>query len=154
MNKRDVKGYKGYYVTDCGLVFGKRKETSLVPTDCRGHLSVIICNSKTDRLRTYVHRLVWTTFVGDIPEGFIIDHINGVRGDNRLSNLQCITQSQNLRKGSRSIYDLPEYVSINKKKGNRKDAYTYRRKVNNKRVTLKTSTNLDVILEFAKNYED
>lgn len=153
MELRDVKGYDGYKVSNTGLVFGKRKETPLVPTNVRGHESVIICNGTKDRLRIYIHRLVWITFVGDIPEDKVIDHINGNRGDNRLENLQCISQSENLRKGVRSIYDLPEFVSVNKRKGNRKDVYTYRRYINGKRITLKTSINKDVVLKFAKLYD-
>lgn len=42
-----------------------------------------------------VHRLVYETFFGEIPEGMVIDHINGIRDDNRIENLRCITQSEN-----------------------------------------------------------
>jgi hypothetical protein len=41
------------------------------------------------------HRLVWEHFYGPIPEGMQIDHINGVRDDNRLENLRLATNSQN-----------------------------------------------------------
>lgn len=41
------------------------------------------------------HRLVYETFVGSIPQGMVIDHINGIKDDNRLENLRCISQSEN-----------------------------------------------------------
>lgn len=41
------------------------------------------------------HRLVYETFVGPIPQGMVIDHINGIKDDNRLENLRCISQSEN-----------------------------------------------------------
>ena len=151
---KDIKGFEGYTITSTGVVYGKRKNTPLVYNDVRGHKQVTLCNSSTDRLRIYVHRLMWMTFVGDIPEDKVIDHIDGDRANNELDNLQCITQSQNLRKGIRSIYTLPDYVSVNKRKGNRQDTYTYRRLVNGKRKTLKTSTDLNTVLKFAKNYTD
>jgi len=44
---------------------------------------------------TYVHRLVWMTFVGPIPEGMTIDHmIANHKFDNRLSALRLATQSE------------------------------------------------------------
>lgn len=40
-----------------------------------------------------VHRICWYLFYGDIPS--LIDHINGVRDDNRIVNLRAATHSQN-----------------------------------------------------------
>lgn len=40
------------------------------------------------------HRLAWLYVYGDWPKGQI-DHINGVRSDNRISNLRDVTVSQN-----------------------------------------------------------
>lgn len=42
-----------------------------------------------------VHRLVYETFVGEIPQGYQIDHINTIRTDNSLENLRCVTQAEN-----------------------------------------------------------
>ena len=44
-----------------------------------------------------VHRLVYKTFIGDIPEGMIVDHIDGDRNNNNVHNLRCVTQSENCR---------------------------------------------------------
>ena len=40
------------------------------------------------------HRLAWLYAHGEFPES-LIDHINGVRHDNRISNLRQATQKQN-----------------------------------------------------------
>lgn len=42
-----------------------------------------------------VHRIIWEMFNGKIPEGMEIDHINGVRDDNRIENLRCVTKQEN-----------------------------------------------------------
>lgn len=47
---------------------------------------------------TTVHRLVWNLHHGKIPDGRIIDHINNNSLDNRIDNLQCITQSENIKR--------------------------------------------------------
>ncbi|WP_206107767.1 NUMOD4 motif-containing HNH endonuclease [Paludisphaera rhizosphaerae] len=48
-----------------------------------------------------VHRLVAEAFLGECPEGLEVDHKNGVRSDNRASNLQYLTHAANCRKGRR-----------------------------------------------------
>ena len=45
----------------------------------------------------YMHRWIWEQIFGPIPPGWEIDHINGVRTDNRLENLRCIPQAANKR---------------------------------------------------------
>ena len=42
-----------------------------------------------------IHRLVLLAFVGPMPSGMISRHLNDVKTDNRLSNLQYGSQSQN-----------------------------------------------------------
>lgn len=42
------------------------------------------------------HRMVWVYINGDSPEGDL-DHINGVRTDNRISNLRSTDRSGNMR---------------------------------------------------------
>lgn len=41
------------------------------------------------------HRIIWVMFHGDIPDGYIIDHANRIKDDNRIENLQIVTHSQN-----------------------------------------------------------
>ncbi len=58
--------------------------------------------------RVFLHRVIWETENGTIPDGLEIDHINRDPRDNRLSNLRTASRSQNRRNrpysGGRSTY--------------------------------------------------
>jgi len=48
-----------------------------------------------NKKRVRAHRLIWIYHNGDIPDKFQIDHINGIRHDNRIENLRLVTNTQN-----------------------------------------------------------
>ncbi len=55
----------------------------------RGYLQVTL-----DRETRAAHRLAWAIATGAFPSG-VIDHINGVKTDNRLCNLRDVSMSEN-----------------------------------------------------------
>ena len=54
------------------------------------------------------HRFIFECFHGKINDAkLVVDHINNIKIDNRLENLQLITQSQNMKKEHRKGKKLP-----------------------------------------------
>ena len=45
-----------------------------------------------------VHTIIALCYLGERPDDKVIDHINTIRNDNRVENLQYITQSENIMK--------------------------------------------------------
>lgn len=41
-----------------------------------------------------MHRYVWSYYNGDIPKGYVIHHKDSNRGNNDITNLECLSNSQ------------------------------------------------------------
>lgn len=121
----NIKGYPGYYISKRGILFtslkrvgvkGKgqgRKGTTHVISNTWRKRSVSL--KSNGYLRFYIHRLVYEAWVSNIPKGYDIDHINGIKTDNRVSNLRAVSRSENLKhnyelgfKGSNYIHTFSD----------------------------------------------
>lgn len=56
--------------------------------------------SKVDCSVLKMHRVAWIMHYGEVPD--FIDHINGLRDDNRIENLRNVSKSQNCKNRSKS----------------------------------------------------
>ena len=75
---------------------GKNIKTS---NSGNGYLKFNIYNEKLEKPYTYSHhRFVYEVFKGPIPKCFEIDHLNNLKTDNRIKNLQLLTPKQNVQK--------------------------------------------------------
>lgn len=98
---KDIPGYEGLYqVSDCGCVRslnykGNKRIKYLRNTKHQTDYEGIDLYRDGKRKRFYIHRLVWEAFNCPIPDGYEIDHINGIRDDNRLVNLRVVTSKEN-----------------------------------------------------------
>ena len=45
-----------------------------------------------------IHRIVAETFLGSIPEGYDVDHIDGDKSNNSVTNLEIVTHQENMRR--------------------------------------------------------
>ena len=84
------------WVSKDGLVYrySKTKDKLVL---CKAHLSGSGYLSITiGKGKKYIHRIVWETFKGPIPDGYEIDHIEGNKTDNRLEMLRCVTHKENM----------------------------------------------------------
>ena len=63
------------------------------------YLNFTIYDKRLEKQINYIqHRFVYEVFRGPIPRCFEVDHVNNVKSDNRIKNLQLLTHKQNSRK--------------------------------------------------------
>ena len=53
------------------------------------------------------HRFIYECFHGQITDKRVVDHINNIRTDNRLDNLQLMTNRENTKKDHKGGKRLP-----------------------------------------------
>lgn len=134
---RDVVGYEGLYqVSSMGRVkslsremingrnFFISKDRILKPcVDTTGYYTLNLWKDRRPHT-SKVHKLVAIAFLGHYPcgQGTVLDHINGDKLDNRLTNLQMVTSRQNsticFRKGRDTL--TSKYVGVSWDKRSRK----------------------------------
>lgn len=126
-----------YIVTSDGKVYGRKGELAQ-QTTLDGYKEVRMWYNKRQHIHR-VHRLVMEVFEGE--SDLTVDHLNGDKTDNRLENLQYVTQNENQRR--RSETGIP---------GIHKCPHGWRYSVGGK--TLKTSTDVQKVIEFKEQYEN
>ena len=87
-----------YFVTNNGEVFKVNKgvKSFLRPCIRNGYLSVRINIDEKIKWHT-IHRLVATAFIPNFENKLQVNHLNGIKTDNRVENLEWATQSENTK---------------------------------------------------------
>ena len=118
---KDIKDYETFYeVSNFGQVRNVKTKLILKPAlSKKGYLQVHLCkNSKVKVF--YIHRLVAQTFIFNQQNKKQVNHINGIKTDNRDKNLEWVTCSENImhsyKKGLQPIvWDNQLKIKIAKK---------------------------------------
>lgn len=94
---KPIKGYEEIYrATSLGTIFSVRKGIHLSPVpDEDGYLRVSL-SFKNKKKNYFIHRLIANTFIDNPHNKPQVNHINGIKSDNRPENLEWVTSSENL----------------------------------------------------------
>ena len=93
-----INGYANYSVSDQGNIRNDAKCMILKHLiSNNGYHGVVLCKTsmKLDRKQFLVHRLVALTFLDNPEKKDFVDHIDGDKNNNSLSNLRWATRNEN-----------------------------------------------------------
>jgi len=93
-----IPEYKDSYIVSSegkieNIHTGKRLEPSLA-SNGTGYLRVTL-SLETKRVAYPIHKIVALTFLGKLPKGKCVNHMNGNKLDNRIENLEYVTPKEN-----------------------------------------------------------
>jgi hypothetical protein len=106
---KEINGLPDYWISNEGIVYSTKISPRYNPngemrvlrprTHPSGYLYVGCFKGKGPnkvRLWRRVHRIVVEAFIGKIPKGMEINHLNGDKHCNSVDNLEIVTRHQNL----------------------------------------------------------
>lgn len=102
---KPIVGYEGIYsVSSCGRV---RREVNTKAAKAgyflAGHINragynrICLYRQGEKRKSEFMHRVVAAAFIGPRPTALQVNHLNGIKSDNRIENLEYCSPSMNTR---------------------------------------------------------
>lgn len=115
---KDIPGYEGiYYASNTGKIMSLRTNPKILNPKPKSKYKTVALTKEGVVNRFTVHSLIALTYLNHkTNHKLVIDHINEDSHDNRLCNLQLITQSENLNKAKRHRYKNGTIKPHNNKK--------------------------------------
>lgn len=97
----DLASFRGtpYYASRDGQIYNMNKKTKM-RFETTGNYYRVQCHYGLGGKHFSVHRIIWESFNGPVPEGYEINHIDGNPHNNALDNLELTTHKENCRKAN------------------------------------------------------
>jgi hypothetical protein len=93
---RDIPGFEGIYmVSDYGQILSVRRKRLLSPNIGRNKYQRVALQINRERVEVFVHRIVAMAFIPNPDNMPVVNHLNGNRFMNRVTNLEWVNFREN-----------------------------------------------------------
>lgn len=93
-----IEGFEELYqITTLGRIFNIRKNSWMKLSKSKSGYCIVTLSKYGKSYKCKVHRLVGKAFIANTDNKPQINHINGNKGDNQLTNLEWCTALQNIQ---------------------------------------------------------
>lgn len=102
---KSISGYEGLYeISNEGNVRSLLNDKIKVMTPVDNGIGYLLIGLTKDGKRKFmlVHRLVYSAFKGEIPDGMCINHHDECKANNNIDNLELMTIAENINFGTRN----------------------------------------------------
>lgn len=116
---KQIKEFDDYLISTSGKVFSLKtnKIVKNILNQRTGYLAIGLHENGTTKTKV-IHRLVAETFIPNLDNKPCVDHINGIKTDNRVENLRWVTHKENSN-NSTTINYMKQKVWTNEERNNK-----------------------------------
>ena len=112
---KPIPNYPNYSVTEDGKIINNKTNRELKPIlGNTGYYQISLSNKGESRNLT-IHRLVANAFLSNDENKREVNHINGIKTDNRVENIEWVTPSENMKHAYKFGLKIANRKTINNK---------------------------------------
>lgn len=114
VENKEVFGFSRYSVNveEAKVYDHKNKKYKKINPNSNGYVYISLVADSGKTVCMPLHRFIYMAHIGyDLPDNMVVDHVDGDTTNNSISNLELLSQSENLKrrkKYKRTVYKVKE----------------------------------------------
>lgn len=98
---KNIEGYSNYFCNSNGFLFTRNWKNNSITRqmkpahDKKGYLRTVMVDDLGNHKTVKMHRVIATAFIPNPKNKPFVNHLNGIKDDNRVSNLEWCTPKEN-----------------------------------------------------------